>query len=76
MSVQNGGPPSLKALLLHGPKQEDKEMVNNKECWCPIRDIFQSQSLAGLAALYPPKGWSHIQIPGTLLNYLVQIPFT
>ena len=62
MWQQNGGSLKLKSILFYGPEEEKGE-DGPKHCIC---SVFQTLRLAGLAALSPPKGWSHIQIPGTI----------
>ena len=63
--VLKGGPPLLKDILLHGPA---KSCLFGSgalgDAFHPVHDMFGGQSLAGLDSIRPPKGWSHIQIPG------------
>lgn len=72
MWLNNGGPPHLKAILFHGPDLQEREDLARAKDWnSSIQALFQSQrkSDAGLVALSPLNGWSHIQIPGKALYH-------
>lgn len=51
-----GGPSRLKQLLFHGRREKRRQGTSRAELFPPTP--------AGVDALCPPNGWSHIYIPG------------
>ena len=58
-----GGPHDLRQLLYHGRLEEEPLFVPVARTR-PERKLLYPLPLAGLEAIRPTDGWSHIHIPG------------